>query len=240
MSGRKKMRLYIIRHADPDYPNGTITADGHLEAKALGKRLASYKLDKLYSSPMGRALHTMQYTADLLHKKATVLPWMQELEEWRCTEAPWEGMVAWDVPGEVIFDKEPGPTYSDWHTLPDYQKLKLEESFAQLVNESDAFLKEQGYQRQGFKYRCLKSSEEKIAVFCHNGFALTWLAHLLRIPLSVMWAGFWLPPSSVTTILFDQRSDEWALPRCIGLADTSHLYEAGLEIKPRGIKANYY
>lgn len=30
------MRLYIIRHADPDYPNNTITPAGHLEAKARG------------------------------------------------------------------------------------------------------------------------------------------------------------------------------------------------------------
>ncbi len=29
------MRLYIIRHADPDYPNNTITPEGHLEAQAL-------------------------------------------------------------------------------------------------------------------------------------------------------------------------------------------------------------
>ncbi|MEC9258269.1 MAG: histidine phosphatase family protein, partial [Candidatus Poribacteria bacterium] len=28
------MRLYIIRHADPDYPNRTITEKGHLEAQA--------------------------------------------------------------------------------------------------------------------------------------------------------------------------------------------------------------
>ena len=78
-----------------------------------------------------------------------------------------------------------------------------------------------------------------MAVFCHGGFGLTWLAHLLEIPLSLVWSGFWMPPSSVTTILFDERSQEWATPRCIGFGDVSHLYEAGLPVRPRGIIANF-
>ncbi|MCA1595762.1 MAG: histidine phosphatase family protein, partial [Chloroflexi bacterium] len=58
------MRLYIIRHADPDYPNNTITEDGHKEARALADRLAAEKLDRIYCSPMGRAIDTARYTAD--------------------------------------------------------------------------------------------------------------------------------------------------------------------------------
>jgi hypothetical protein len=76
-------------------------------------------------------------------------------------------------------------------------------------------------------------------VFCHGGFGLTWLAHLLALPLPLVWSGFWLPPSSVTTMLFDERSPEWAVPRCIGLGDVSHLYAAGLQVQARGIMANF-
>lgn len=32
------MRLYIIRHAEPDYENDTITAEGHKQAEALAKK----------------------------------------------------------------------------------------------------------------------------------------------------------------------------------------------------------
>jgi hypothetical protein len=76
-------------------------------------------------------------------------------------------------------------------------------------------------------------------VFCHGGFGLTWLAHLLALLLPLVWSGFWLPPSSVTTMLFDERSPEWAVPRCIGLGDVSHLYAAGLQVQARGIMANF-
>jgi hypothetical protein len=43
----------------------------------------------------------------------------------------------------------------------------------------------------------------------------------------------------VTTVLFDERSPEWAVPRCIGFCDVSHLYAAGLPVQPRGILANF-
>ncbi len=54
------MRLYIIRHADPDYVNDNLTPAGHLEAAALGERMASEGLNLIYSSPRGRALETMR------------------------------------------------------------------------------------------------------------------------------------------------------------------------------------
>lgn len=34
------MRLYLIRHSDPEYPNNTITKFGHKKAEALAVRLA--------------------------------------------------------------------------------------------------------------------------------------------------------------------------------------------------------
>ncbi len=54
-----------------------------------------------------------------------------------------------------------------------------------------------------------------------------------------MWAGFWHAPTAVTTILFDERSEKWAVPRALCVGDTSHLYAAGLPVRPRGIIANY-
>jgi hypothetical protein len=68
--------------------------------------------------------------------------------------------------------------------------------------------------------------------------SVTWLAHLLDLPLTLVWSGFWLAPSSVTTILFDERSTVWATPRCLGVGDVSHLYAAGLPVQPAGITAN--
>lgn len=234
------MRLYIIRHADPDYENNTITPDGHLEAQALAKRLAAHGFDRIFCSPMGRARHTMQYTADKLGMKADILDWTQELSMLKKPRNKWGEICAWDIPGEAILSLKPLPTHEDWYSLECYKGEKMEKVFKSIVKNSDKFLTSLGYHRKGRKYRCIKPNDKKIAVFCHGGFGLTWLAHLLQIPVPIMWSSFWMPPSSVTTILFDQRSPKWATPRCIGFGDVSHLYEAGLPVKPRGIKANFY
>jgi len=175
------MRLYIIRHADPDYPNNTITEQGHREAAALAERLAAERLDRLYSSPLQRALDTARYTQEAGGMTPVVEGWMAELSDWHLDQEPWKGLVTWDLPGEVIRGDEVFPGHDTWHDL----------------------------------------------------------AHLLAIPLTLMWSGFWMAPSSVTTILFDERSPEWAVPRCIGFCDVSHLYAAGLPVQPRGILANF-
>lgn len=232
------MRLYIIRHADPDYPNNTITAAGHLEAQALAKRLAAQGLDRIYVSPLGRALDTMRYTAELLHKPYDVEEWTRELEI-KLEQTPFGRLSHWDLPGEVFRSQEPLPTHETWKELSYFQDNVPQDAFAQIQANSDEFLKRQGFERIGGKYKILRENREQVAVFCHGGFGLCWLAHLLEIPLTLMWSGFWMPPSSVTTILFDERSKEWAVPRCIGFGDVSHLYAEGLPVRPRGIITNF-
>lgn len=232
------MRLHIIRHADPDYPNNTITPEGHLEAQALAKRLSACGLDRIYASPMGRALDTMRYTADALGLPHEVEEWTQELSL-KLEETPYGRLSHWDLPGEVIRAAEPLPTHDTWHNISYYRDTPGPEVFNQLKALSDEFMERQGFRREGGRYRILRQNEERIAVFCHGGFGLTWLAHLLELPLALVWSGFWMPPSSVTTILMDQRSPEWATPRCIGFGDVSHLYAEGLPVRPRGIIANF-
>lgn len=232
------MRIYLIRHADPDYPNGTITAFGHEEAKALVTRLSKEKLDRLYSSPLGRARDTMRYTADLMPEKTPVIEdWTIEFAGTATETDEWGRITIWDMPGEVIRGGDSSPSHDNCKDLPYVGETPMPALFAAAQAASDTFLARHGYVREGGRYRCAAPNTERIAVFCHGGFGLAWLAHLLEIPLALMWSGFWLPPSSVTTLLMEERSDQWVVPRCIGLGDVSHLYATGLPIQPRGIYA---
>jgi broad specificity phosphatase PhoE len=231
------MRLYLVRHADPDYENNTITAAGHLEAQALARRFAKLGLDFIYSSPFPRAVETMHYTADVLGITPQIVGWTAELTEWKIDQK-WQAMYAFDLAGEIIRGCDPLPGHDTWHLTPPLDNPLFCEKFSALQQHSDGFLAQHGYQRQGGLYRCRQPNRKKIAVFCHNGFGLTWLAHLLAIPVSLVWSGFWLAPSSVTTILFDERSTEWAVPRCLGVGDVSHLYAEGLPVQRRGLLSN--
>ncbi|MCP4141192.1 MAG: histidine phosphatase family protein [Chloroflexi bacterium] len=224
------MRIYIIRHADPNYDNDTITAAGHKEALALAERLEAEGIDRIYCSPLGRARHTMQYTAERLNRKAEIQDWLQELSGMTVDHAKWGQLAVWDIPGEALYQQQ----------IPKaYDGLNFDEKINSLIKSSDQFLQNLGYVRKDGRYQCVGTHTDRIAVFCHNGFGLTWLAHLLNLPLLSVWTSFWLPPSSVTTILFEQRSPKWAVPRCLSLGDTAHLHKAGLPIQPSGIQANF-
>lgn len=234
------MRLYIIRHAEPDYEHNTITRQGHKEARALAKRLKREGLTRIYSSPLGRALHTAEYTAKATDLKMKVENWTHELSELRMgTVPPWGPLMAWDLPGELVRKKRAHLTHSTWHRIPLFGQKKFRAEIARVHRNSDSFLERHGYQRKGGRYRVLRPNKERIAVFCHGGLGTSWLSHLLEIPLPLMWTGFWMAPSSFATVLFDMRSQEWAVPRCIGFCDVSHLHLEGLPVSTHGIKANF-
>jgi probable phosphoglycerate mutase len=233
------MRLYIIRHADPDYERDSITPAGHLEAQALAKRMATEKLDRIYCSPLGRARATAKYTADLLKLEHSIEDWSCEVGDCYYEEWPEGKLCAWDTPGEIIRRDAPWPTHLNWHRIDPKYAAVIKEKFESLRSCSDAFLARHGYQREGGRYRIANSNRERIAMFCHNGTASFWLANLLEIPLPLVWSGFWHAPTAVTTILFEERSKDWAIPRALSVADTAHLYAAGLPVQPSGIKANF-
>ncbi len=235
------MQLLIIRHADPDYRNNTITPAGHREAAALADRLEKEGLDRIFTSPLGRAMDTMRYTAERLGLPHTVLDWTREQhpELFIATEDHGDKAL-FQFPGEVLRAERPLPTQENWHEMPVFAPVldQVRGSFDTIVRESDAFLAGFGFERQDTRYRLNRSNPERIAVFCHAGLALTWIAHLLEIPLPLLWSGFWIAPSSVTTILFEERSKDWAVPRCVGMGDTGHLLAAGLPRSTRGLEAN--
>ena len=233
------MRLYIIRHAEPDYENDTITAKGHTEAQALAERMAKERLSRIYVSPLGRAQATADYTVKATRLKPTTEPWTAEIADCAIDHPRLGWMTMWDCPGEDIRANSPFPSQENWHQTRFLDKPIFRQTFERLQKHSDEFLARHGYERQGGRYRCVAPNRERIAIFCHGGFGLTWLAHLLEISAPMFWSGFWLSPSSVTTVLMDERSDEWAVPRCIGVADTCHLYKAGIPVSPHGIKANF-
>ncbi|HMB00725.1 MAG TPA: histidine phosphatase family protein [Spirochaetota bacterium] len=224
------MRIYIIRHGDPDYELDSLTPRGELEAVALAEYLSTMKVDYLFSSPLGRAIKTASFSESLLQLPVEILPWAAELS-----------LKASDGSGWPAFDENPQSLRSDPETGADSSWL---DALCEVRFNSDKLFERFGWFRDGYVYSFNgQSNNEKhaqIAVFCHGGFGLTWLAHLLGLSVRAVWSSFFLHPSSVTTVLMDERVDATATPRVIALSDTAHLYKAGLEPSRMGIKANYY
>ena len=73
------MLLYIIRHGDPDYTTDSLTPKGILQAEAVGKRLYEAGINKIFSSPMGRAKQTAEPACRLLGLDYTIEEWTHEI-----------------------------------------------------------------------------------------------------------------------------------------------------------------
>lgn len=232
------MKLYILRHADPDYDNDCITEKGVREAEELARRAASFGLTHLYTSPFRRTRQTAQHIADSCGIEPAVLEWTHELNE-LISDTEYGRLASWDVPPEHYLSPERVNTRSSVHIADDMPARS--ESLAALERigaESDAFFFRFGYARDGARYTVEHHSDAQIAVVCHLGFGMTWLSHLLRIPLDTVWSGFWFPPASVSAVLFEERSGNFAVPRLVSFADISHLYGKGLDSNTRGLRGN--
>ena len=81
--GTLLMLLYVIRHGDPDYEHDSLTPLGRRQAEAVARRLAVHGLDRIYSSPLGRAVATAQPTSEILRLPIQIEEWASEALAWR-------------------------------------------------------------------------------------------------------------------------------------------------------------
>lgn len=228
------MLLYIIRHGDPIYAPDSLTPRGHLQAKALAKRLALQGLDKIFVSPLIRARQTAQPTCELLGIKPVVEEWTSENLAYKdlSVQNP-DGSRRWAFACQNtnILNNET-VSRTDWYNTEEFLKTeRAKQGYERICKSSDEFLKKLGYERDGAVYKIIKPSDERVAVFCHEGFGTTWLSHLLNIPPHIFWAGFGIAHTGVTVLYFENFENGICAPRCICLSDLSHIYADRLPLE---------
>lgn len=227
------MYLYIIRHGHPIYgPQEMLTHTGHKQARALSERMIQSGITKIYSSPLRRARETAAPTARALGLPVNIENWTSESLAWsRFTKDTPSGGKTWvwnsSDPGEFTRNNGNGGG-DEWYKIDPMQACPTaKEGYDALMAESDEFMARQGYVRDGNEYKIVKPSEERIAVFCHHGFGVTWLSHLLRIPPTIFWTHFDITHSGVTVLYFANRECGRTIPQCLCFSDMSHLWNNG-------------
>lgn len=224
------MLLYIIRHGHPDYETDTLTELGRLQAEAVGKRIAKSKIDRIYTSPMGRARQTAEPACRLLGLEYQVEEWTREVDQEQYTpypdgvRKPLSGMQNTHARGTDELDLPFSRSFECRAVAPSGMK----EKYDFIRRSGDEFLERLGYREENGVYRILRPSEEKVAVFCHALFGMTWISALLRIPFHIMWTGFCYSHTGVTIIEFANNADGWTAPKCLSYCDLSHIYAEGL------------
>lgn len=225
------MLLYIVRHGEPIYGPDTLTDLGRLQAQAVAERFAVHGLDRIFSSPQGRAKETAQPTAEKLGLEIQIEPWTREIWPELTLKKP-DGSLyfAMQLPGRYLRSEENHDLNSRWYEMDALKEIDAKGAYEDIVvAHSDDFLRRLGYERQREGvYRILRENNERVALFCHAGFTLTYLPHLLAIPPHLFWAAFDLTHSGVTCLEFKDDGTGHASPKCLFLSDMSHILKADL------------
>lgn len=213
------MIIYIIRHADPDYLNDTITEFGWKQANALAKWLKEERIDKIYTSPMGRAIDTASPTCKVKGMKSEILPWAAEHDDYMTSHLLKHGDKC-----SYCFSLEKGI-----YDYKDFQDSKRMQTVEKMLKSADDFLALHGYVREGAFYKVTKENDERIAIFCHGGFGSTWISHLIGLPAGLSFGTISLSTSSVTEIYFPVAENNYIRPHLNRLGEIHHMRRAGLK-----------
>ncbi len=223
------MKLLIVRHADPDYSIDSLTPTGWEEAELLSHRLCKLDVKAFYVSPLGRARDTASLTLQKVKKEATVCTWLREFHcqiarpDASCPKIPWDWLPQdWTVCPEY-FDRK------KWCTTDIMQNGGVDKEYQWVISELDKLIASHGYEREGNLYRAVQANNDTLVFFCHFGLECVLLSHLLHISPMALWHGMCAAPSSVTTLVTEERRKGYAYFRMSAFGDTSHLYAGGRE-----------
>jgi len=223
------MLLYIVRHGEPNYERDCLTERGRLQAEAVGKRMAAAGIDRVFSSPMGRAQETAAPTCRLLNLPCQIEEWAHEVEDQRLTPYP-DGQRKSISLVQNTYYRENGnidlPYDRAWE-CPGIRESDMRAAVSYIESHGREFLERLGYREENGVYRILQPNEDRVALFCHTVFARAWLSSLLHIPLHIMWAGFTYTHTGVTVLEFENNENGFTAPKCLCYSDMSHLYAHG-------------
>lgn len=231
------MLFYYIRHGDPIYNPDSLTPLGHRQAEAVARRLALHGIDEIYSSTSNRAKLTAEPTAEILKKEVTLLDFANEGHAWRelGTETPdgrrWMFQYK---PTRVLFNSpEVASLGHEWYNHPELCGKGYKEGIERILDAANELFASLGYLHEGRsgKYKIIKKSDKKIALFAHQGFGLAFLSSVLDMPYPHFSTHFDMTHTGVTVIEFADEGDGYSIPRILSFSSEAHLYKEGLPTK---------
>ncbi|MCR4622962.1 MAG: histidine phosphatase family protein [Clostridiales bacterium] len=223
------MLLFYIRHGDPVYDPDGLTELGRRQAEACARRLSAYGLDKIYSSSSERARLTALPTCEILKKDMTLLDWCQESLAWQEFTVVRGGHRQWIFQAEdtvkLLTSLAVTRLGEDWTEHPDFSSTGAKKGIERVRRHTWEFLSELGYAYDTVSGMYLHTgpSPKRVALFAHQGFGMAFLSTVLCIPYPIFSTRFDTGHTGITVIDFPEV-DGPCLPRCLQMANDSHLY----------------
>src|SRR5919107_1109063 len=80
------MKITLVRHGEPEWildglnvDNPPLTERGHRQARAMAEHLREREFDEVHCSPLRRARQTAAPLFDVLGRRESVEPWLEEI-----------------------------------------------------------------------------------------------------------------------------------------------------------------
>lgn len=228
------MLLFYVRHGDPIYNPNELTPLGKRQAEAAAKRLSLYGVDKIFASSSNRAMQTAQPTCEILKKDMTILDFCNEDHAWQeFTVSLPNGDKTWafaDPDTRRLFtDESVCKLGFEWYTHPAFEGLNFKKGIDRVGDAMDAFFAELGYEhiRHTGTYKAVRPNDDRIAIFAHQGFGMSFMSHLLDIPYPVFSTRFDICHTGISTIEFKEE-DGIVIPKVLTFSSDAHIYREGL------------
>lgn len=220
------MKIVIIRHGDPNYALDSLTKKGRREASLLAERIKKLAPDYIYCSPLGRAKKTAKLATKLVDKEIKIIPWLREFE----------GRVTVNGVEDVCWDRLPcdwtsfSGFYTDqWFEQSMFKDTNIRKEYEKVSKGLDELLIFHGYRHDGRTFDVIAPNHDTIVLFCHFAVECVILSHLLSVSPMPFWHNFAALPTSVTTLVTEERKKGIAAFRILAFGDTSHLYKGDEE-----------
>ena len=227
------MLLFFVRHGDPTYHPDALTPTGERQAEAIGRRLARFGLDRIYASSANRAQLSAKPAAELTRKEIVTLDWCHENYAWKEMVLDTGNGKNWCFWEPELIRKFSSPEVlslgDKWYEAPCLPPNRFGEGLERVGRETDAFLLSLGYRhdRENKCYIAENPNDERVALFAHLGFGMTFLSVLLDIPYPLLAPRIEHGYTGMTVIEFKEY-DGIVIPRMLELSCDAHLYAADL------------
>ena len=226
------MRIIFVRHGHPNYVDDCLTERGKLHAQAAAARLQYEGIGQIFSSTCGRAHETAEYTANLLGLPIEKCDFMREIR-WGFTEESKTASVddPWGLADAMVRSNE-SLLCPDWKETEPFCKNVMVGYVNNIAEETDAWLKGLGYQREGLYYRVRKdagATERTIAVFGHGGASAAILSHIFNLPYPFVCTTMGPDYTGITVVTLPDEPGALVTPRFEILNDARHIQNLKME-----------
>lgn len=196
------MRIFFIRHGDPNYKDDCLTDIGRLQAAAMAERMKDEGVTEIISSSCGRAYETAKHLADKLSLPITQYDELREIA-WGAKDSedtlPRHGHP-WLVAADMIAENET-VRIDDWQNAEPYSRSLVVESSKRVADCLDTIFEAHGFKREGEYYRITGDDTSKtVAIFSHGGVSAAAFSHLFNIPFPQSCAMFHIDHTAISLV----------------------------------------